>query len=58
VSSRLPIAARFWIVLAVLVAAMAAMAIVAVQGLGTLHDGTESLHERLQATSEQAIPPR
>jgi diguanylate cyclase (GGDEF)-like protein len=50
-ASRLPIAARFWIVLAVLVMAMSAMGAVAMRGLGDLHDGTKRLHDRLVETS-------
>jgi diguanylate cyclase (GGDEF)-like protein len=50
--SRLPIAARFWIVLAVLVTAMVAMGAVALRGVADLHDGTRGLHERLVSTAE------
>jgi diguanylate cyclase (GGDEF)-like protein len=44
---RFPIAARFWLVLGVLLAAMAGMGAVALVGLGKLHEGTTGLHQRL-----------
>src|SRR5688500_9336868 len=50
---RFPIAARFWLVLAVLVIAMTGMGTVALIGLGKLRGGTESLHGRLLSTAEK-----
>jgi diguanylate cyclase (GGDEF)-like protein len=50
---RFPIAARFWLVLAILVLAMTGMGAVALIGLGQLRSGTESLHGQLLATAEQ-----
>jgi diguanylate cyclase (GGDEF)-like protein len=50
---RFPIAARFWLVLAVLVFAMTAMGAVALIGLGNLRGGTESLHSQLLSTAEK-----
>src|SRR5687767_6654773 len=50
---RFPLAARFWLVLAVLVAAMAGMGAVAMIGLVDLRDGTGSLHGSLVSTAEK-----
>jgi diguanylate cyclase (GGDEF)-like protein len=50
---RFPLAARFWLVLAVLVAAMAGMGAVAMTGLVDLRDGTGSLHAGLVSTAEK-----
>ena len=50
---RFPLAARFWLVLAVLVAAMAGMGAVALAGLVELRGLTGSLHGGLVATAEK-----
>src|ERR1044072_2666112 len=50
---RFSIAARFWFVLAVLVAAMACMGAAALIGLDKLHIGAENLHAQVQSTTEK-----
>jgi diguanylate cyclase (GGDEF)-like protein len=50
---RFSIAARFWLVLAVLVAAMAGIGGAALIGLGNLHQGAQNLHDRVQSTAEK-----
>jgi diguanylate cyclase (GGDEF)-like protein len=50
---RFSIAARFWLVLAVLVAAMASMGAAALIGLDQLRIGAEDLHAQVQATARQ-----
>lgn len=47
---RFPIAARFWLVLAVLVAAMACMGAASLNGLSKLHSGAQDLHAQVQST--------
>jgi diguanylate cyclase (GGDEF)-like protein len=50
---RFPIAARFWLVLAVLVVGMACIGGAALLGLGKLHGGAQDLHGRVQSTAEK-----
>jgi diguanylate cyclase (GGDEF)-like protein len=50
---RFSIAARFWLVLAVLVAAMACMGAAALIGLDKLHVGAEDLHAQVQSTTRR-----
>ncbi len=50
---RFSIAARFWLVLAVLVAAMAFMGAAALIGLNELHVGAEDLHAQVESTTRQ-----
>jgi diguanylate cyclase (GGDEF)-like protein len=50
---RFSIAARFWLVLAVLVAAMAFMGAAALIGLGKLHSGAEDLHAQVRSTTRR-----
>jgi diguanylate cyclase (GGDEF)-like protein len=50
---RFSIAARFWLVLAVLVAAMACMGAAALIGLDELHTGAQDLHAQVQSTTRE-----
>jgi diguanylate cyclase (GGDEF)-like protein len=50
---RFSIAARFWLVLAVIVAAMTFMGAAALIGLDELHVGAEDLHAQVQSTTEK-----
>jgi len=50
---RFSIAARFWLVLAVLVAAMAFMGAAALIGLNELHVGAEDLHAQVESTTRR-----
>ena len=50
---RFSIAARFWLVLAVLVAAMACMGAAALIGLNELHTGAKDLHRQVQSTTRR-----
>lgn len=50
---RFSIAARFWLVLAMLVAAMACMGVATLIGLDKLHAGAEDLHAQVQSTTEK-----
>jgi diguanylate cyclase (GGDEF)-like protein len=50
---RFSIAARFWLVLAVLVAAMGCMGAAALIGLDQLHVGAQDLHAQVQSTARE-----
>ncbi len=50
---RLSIAARFWLVLVVLVGAMVCIGVAALIGLDKLHGGAQDLHAQVQSTAEK-----